>query len=619
MCGIAGILYHDPAHPPADLGASLEAIRHRGPDDTGIYTDGSLAIGMNRLSIIDLGGGHQPMSDASGRYWIVFNGEIYNYPELRAELAAQGYPFRTTSDTEVVLAGYGCWGEEVLRRLNGMFAFALWDRQERRLWLVRDRMGIKPLYYTNDGNAFRFASEIKAILVDRAVPRCIWPTGLANYLFYGYSIAPDTMFEGIYKLPPGHTLTVQDGEMKISRYWEIPTAEYPPISNLDDAVQETRALLEDAIRCHMIADVPVGAFLSGGIDSASVVSQMTRLAGRVKTFSIGFDDPRHNELEAARTLAQRFNTEHYEVVLTEADLPPLLGKLAYHYDEPFADASAFPTYVVSKLAQQHVKVVLTGDGGDELFGGYKRYLAERWVPWVHAVPRPLRQAALAGMQNLSGQHRWKRILRITMQPDYPARYANWLMIFTPQQYENVLSPDYLAPAYNPYQNYHEVFSAGGQLDSVNRAMYADLHYHMPNDYLEKVDKATMAASVEARIPFLDYRLVELAQRIPSAFKVNGNTTKAILRRAVADLLPQEIVNLPKHGFSVPTSPWFESGKMSRLIFDVLTDPRAVQRGVFRPEAVLALWDGHRAGRGIYDRHLWSLVNFELWAQRYLDE
>jgi asparagine synthase (glutamine-hydrolysing) len=617
MCGITGILYHDSARPAADLSSALAAIRHRGPDDSGVYTDGSLAMGMARLSIIDVAGGHQPMSDASGRYWIVFNGEIYNYPELRAELAAQGYPFRTKSDTEVVLAGYGCWGEDVLQRLNGMFAFALWDTLERRLWLARDRLGIKPLYYINDGEAFRFASEIKAILTDPTVPRRISRTGLANYLTYGYGIAPDTMFEGIYKLPAAHAVTVQNGAIKTVRYWQIPASQ-PAITNYDEAVQQTRALLEDAVRCHMIADVPVGAFLSGGIDSATVVSQMTRLAGRVKTFSIGFDDPRYNELNAARALAQRFDSEHYEAVLTEDDLPPLLEKLAYHYDEPFGDASSFPTYYVSKLAQQHVKVVLTGDGGDELFGGYKRYLAERWFPYVQTVPRPLRQAALAGLNRVAGQHRWKRILRITMQPDYPARYASWLMVFTPQQYREALAADYWASAYDPYQVYRRRFAAANRLDAVNRAMYADLHLHLANAYLEKVDKATMAASIEARVPFLDYRLVELAQRIPSTFKVNGKTTKTILRQAVADLLPGEVLNLPKHGFSVPTQRWFREGKMYRLVQDILTDPRAVQRGIFRPEAGRALWEGHHAGRGIYDRHLWLLVNFELWAQQYLD-
>lgn len=617
MCGITGILYYDSARPAADLSAALAAIQHRGPDDAGVYTDGSLAMGMARLSIIDVAGGHQPMSDVSGRYWIVFNGEIYNYPELRAELAAQGYPFRTTSDTEVILAGYSCWGQDVLRRLNGMFAFALWDTLERRLWLARDRLGIKPLYYVHDGEAFRFASEIKAILTDPAAPRRISRTGLANYLTYGYGIAPDTMFEGIYKLPAAHTITVHNGDINTNRYWHIPASQ-PAIHDLNEAIHETRALLEDAIRCHMIADVPVGAFLSGGIDSATVVSQMTRLAGRVKTFSIGFDDPRHNELDAARALAQRFNSEHYEVVLTEDDLLPLLEKLVYHYDEPFGDASSFPTYVVSKLAQQHVKVVLTGDGGDELFGGYKRYLAERWVPYVQAVPRPVRQAALVGLNSVPGQHRWKRVLRITMQPDYPSRYAHWIMIFWPEQYREVLSPDYFAPGYDPYLAYRARFSTANRLDPVNRAMYADLHLHLANDYLEKVDKATMAASVEARVPFLDYRLVELAQRIPSALKVNGKTTKSILRQAVADLLPGDILNLPKHGFSLPTQRWFREGKMHQLVQDVLTDPRAVQRGVFRPEAVRALWEGHRAGRGVYDRHLWLLVNFELWAQRYLD-
>ncbi len=618
MCGIAGILYDDPARPAADLKAALAALHHRGPDDRGVYADGPLAIGMTRLSIIDLAGGHQPMADASGRYWIVFNGEIFNYRELRAELSAAGYPFHTTSDTEVILAGYSRWGVEVLERLNGMFAFALWDRQQRRLWLARDRLGVKPLYYTRLAGALRFASEIKAILTDPEVPRQLSPVGLANYLAYGHAIAPHSMFEGIFKLPPAHHLAYQDGRLEVAAYWQVPATGEPAIASLPQAIAHSRALVEEAVRSHMIADVPVGAFLSGGIDSATVTALMAREVGRVKTFSLGFEDDPRSELSAAAALARRFGTEHYETRVTYAALPPLLETLVYHYDEPFGDASSFPTYLVAALARQHVKVVLTGDGGDELFGGYVRYRAEHLAPWVQAVPHPLRQAALTALRGVPRrQHRLRRILRITLESDDALRYAGWSEVFTRDQREAFIQSPYRAAGYDVYGPFKHVFQQGRAHDRTNRAMYADLHLRLPNDYLEKVDKATMAVSLEARVPLLDYRLVELAQRIPSRFKLTGQQTKVMFRRAVADLLPDDVLNLPKHGFSVPTRLWFQ-GALKTFVLDHLTDERARARGIFDTNAVRALWADHQDQRGVYDYHLWLLLNFELWARQYLD-
>lgn len=617
MCGIVGLVYHDPDRPATNLDTALTCIAHRGPDEHGAYADGPLAMGMRRLSIIDLTDGHQPMCDSSGRYWIVYNGEIFNYIGLRDELSALGYAFRTTSDTEVILAGYAHWGEKILQRLNGMFAFALWDRQERRLWIARDRMGIKPLYYTQLGGAFRFASEIKAILTDPQVPRNISRIGLQNYLTFGHAIAPDTMFEGIFKLLPGHHLTYQDGQIQIAQYWSVPT-DQPLLSTRQDAVEQSRALVEDAVRIHMVSDVPVGAFLSGGIDSATVVALMTRLAGRVKTFSLGFEDDARSELSAARLLARHFGTEHYETSVTFAELPPLLEKLVFHFDEPFGDVSCFPTYLVSRLAQQHVKVVLTGDGGDELFGGYVRYRAEQMSPWVQAVPAVFRRAALSALQTLpTSQHRLKRILRITMQANDALRYAGWSEVFLPHQQETLVMPAYRATDYDVYAPFESLFSQAERLDRTNRAMYTDLRLRLPNDYLEKVDKATMAASVEARVPLLDYRLVELAQRIPSAFKVSRRETKVMFRQAVADLLPSEVVKLPKHGFSVPVRLWFQ-GKLRDYVHDILTDTRTQMRGIFSSKDIEHLWAGHAAGRGFYETHLWLLLNFELWARQYLD-
>jgi asparagine synthase (glutamine-hydrolysing) len=618
MCGIVGVVYHDAERPAPNLDTALACMFHRGPDEQGVFVDGSLVMGMNRLSIIDVAGGHQPMADASERYWIVYNGEIFNFLELRNELSALGYPFRTTCDTEVILAGYHHWGEKILQRLNGMFVFALWDRAERKLWIARDRMGIKPVYYTQLGNAFRFASEIKAILTDQDVPRSISLIGLGNYLTFGHAIAPDTMFDGIYKLLPGHHLTYHDGHISIAKYWDIPATGQPTLTSLQDAIRQSRELVEDAVNSHMVADVPVGAFLSGGIDSATVVALMSRSAGRIKTFSLGFEDDPRSELSSARILAQHFGTEHYEANVTFDELPPLLETLVFHFDEPFGDASSFPTYLVSRLARQHVKVVLTGDGGDELFGGYVRYRAEQLSPWVQATPHAMRQMALWTLNILpTHQHRLKRILRITLQANDALRYAGWSEVFTHVQRESLLTPGYKAVDQNVYAPFEALFAQAEQLDPINRVMYTDLHLRLVNDYLEKVDKATMAASVEARVPLLDYRLVELAQRIPSTFKVSRSETKVLFRRAVADLLPSEVVNLPKHGFSVPIRRWFQ-GELRDYVHEILTDSQARTRGVFNPEAVEQLWADHKAGRGLYETHLWLLLNFELWARRYLD-
>jgi len=619
MCGIAGTIYHEASRPALDLKPILATIDHRGPDDSGIFTDGSLSMGMNRLSIIDLAGGHQPMSDVSQRYWIVFNGEIYNYRELRDRLASLGYPFRTTSDTEVILAGYIHWGKDILAQLNGMFAFAVWDKEARKLWLARDHMGIKPLYYANLKDGFRFASEIKALVADSDVPRSISRIGLSNFLTFAHSIAPYTMYEGIYKLPPAHQLTYQQGDIHIERYWRVPSSGQPPLDQPDEIIPAVRTLLDDAVAKNMVADVPVGAFLSGGLDSTAVVSRMVHLTGKVKTFSLGFDDPQHNELSAARLVAKHFGTEHHEITPTFHDLPPLLEKLVYHYDEPFGDASSFPTYVVSTLASQHVKVVLTGDGGDELFGGYRRHLGEYLVPTARLIPRPLRQFGLQVLNQFpTRQHRLRRILRNTLAKTDAERYAGWITFFTQQQRSASVMPEYVASDYDPVSIFHRLYEESSGLDPVNQGMYADMHTRMVDGYLEKVDKATMAASLEARVPLLDYRLVELAQRIPSNQKIYQRQTKAMWRKAIADLIPQEILTLPKHGFSVPTKPWFK-GELSQFVLDVLTDPRVQQRGVFRPQAVKQLWDDHQSGRGIYDNQLWLLLNFELWARQFLDQ
>jgi asparagine synthase (glutamine-hydrolysing) len=629
MCGIYGQLSLSAGCPVGHVTeAALSALAHRGPDERGEWYDSGIALGMCRLSIIDLVGGQQPIWNEDQTCCIVYNGELYNFLDLRPALMAKGHRFRTRSDTEVILHAYEEWGPACLHRFNGMFALAIWDVQHQRLFLARDRIGEKPLYYYRDSNRLIFASEIKAILADPTVPRQLNLRGLANFLAFGHAVAPETIYQNIYKLLPGYYLSVQDGDIQISQYWDVgdePQLPEGAVLRKEEYADKILALLDDSVRRRMIADVPVGAFLSGGIDSSAVVALMQRHAtGPVKTFSLGFNiGGVYNELSDARRVAEYLGTEHHELQAEHLDLVQTLRTLVYHYDEPFGDVAGFPVYLLSRFARQHVKVVLSGDGGDELFGGYRRYAVDQVASLYQHLPEVLINVAIPAMvDRLPRLRRIKRSVQTLPIRDPARRYAAWLALFTPDMQAELLQTNIYKPLvdYDPtwlYPRYYVALNGNTASDHLNRLMYVDLKTWLVDTYMEKTDKATMACSLEARLPLLDYRLVELAFQIPSRHKVRGWATKRILKRAVSRLVPPTVLQKPKHGFDVPTDPWFR-GELKSFAFGILLDDRTRRRGYFNTPMVERLWREHVEGRHVWNVHLWLLLNFELWHRIYLD-
>jgi len=628
MCGIYGHLTtSELSVGRAEEGTDL--LSHRGPDERGTALLGNVFLGMRRLSIIDLSGGRQPIWNEDQTCCIVYNGELYNFHDLRPELESRGHLFRTRSDTEVVLHAYEEWGPDCLRRFNGMFSFAIWDERASRLFLARDRIGEKPLYYYQDSKRLIFGSEIKAILADPVVPRRLNPRGLANFLAFGHAIAPETIYQSIYKLLPGHYLIARDAQIRTSRYWDVgdePQLLVGSILTEAEYAERILSLLDDSVRRRMVADVPVGAFLSGGVDSSAIVALMKRHA-RVppKTFSLGFSiGGAYNELSDARLVAKHLGTEHHELHAEHVDLIQTLRTLVYHYDEPFADAAAFPLYLLSRFAREHVKVVLSGDGGDELFGGYRRYAVDRFATFYQRLPAALTKNLIPAMAGkLPRLRRTKRALRTLCLPDPARRYASWLTVFTPEMQAELLMADLRAAVADhdpvaPYPGYYQALDGKCASDHLNRLMYIDLKTLLVDGYLEKLDKATMACSLEARVPLLDYRLVELAFQIPGRFKICGSSLKRILKRAVRELVPASVLRKSKHGFAVPIDPWFR-GELKDFTFDVLLDGQTRQRGYFNMGFIERLWREHVRGRHVRADHLWLLLNFELWQRVYLDE
>jgi asparagine synthase (glutamine-hydrolysing) len=621
MCGIYGRLQLDGAPiAPADADRlAISALRHRGPDDEGHWYGSQVCLGMRRLSVIDLSTGHQPIFNEDRTVCVVYNGEIYNFVELRKELEACGHRFITASDTEVIAHGWEEWGEDVASRLNGMFAFALWDERRRLLWIVRDRLGIKPMYYRHEpGRRLLFASEIKSILAHPDVPREVDHKGLLNFMAYGHAVGPDSMYRGIRKLMPGHALRIERGEVKEYAWWDV--VPHEGRSRTDEQWRSSvRELLEDSVRRQMVADVPVGAFLSGGVDSSAVVALMQRnTSHKIRTF--GFDyGTEYNELADARRVARHLGTEHHELLVRPAQLLDSLQTLVYHFDEPFGDAACFPTYLVSKLARQHVTVALTGEGGDELFGGYRRYSADRWLrnfsPFLSAAAPIVRP--MIGV--LPRFRRIKKLLAAAGITDDSTRYSRLLRVFSDEMLRDILDGPLgdAAAEYNGTAVYRRHMTDAHEAEHMNRLMYVDLKTWLADTYLEKVDKTSMAVSLEARVPLLDHRLVELSLQIPQRLKIASGVTKRIFKDAVADLLPKETLDKRKHGFAVPTDPWFR-GELQQFAYDVLLDPRTRQRGFFRTDAVERLWREHQTGREVRDGHLWLLLNFELWARQFLD-
>lgn len=626
MCGIAGFVTQEQSVRDRSLLVRMcDRIAHRGPDGAGYYYDGPTALGHRRLSIIDVSGGHQPLGNEDGSVMIVFNGEIYNYLELRRGLEERGHRFKTRSDTEVIVHLYEEVGDRVPEYLNGMFAFAIWDAPAQKLFLARDRMGKKPLYYTTQVPGYRlcFGSELKALTEIEQCPREVDATSLADFLCLSYVPDPKTIYKDIYKLAPAHTLTLGPEGVHIRRYWE---ARFSPSDvSFEEATGQIRALAGDSVERRMISDVPLGAFLSGGVDSSAAVGFMAEHAPeRLKTFSIGFTDERFNELPFARLAAERHRTDHHEEVVTPSVLDTI-ETLAEHFDEPFGDSSAIPTLYLSKMTRQHVTVALSGDGADEIFAGYRRYsfgvfedrfrsllpgwmrrpvfsTLARWYPKFDYLPRPFRAKTLLG----------------NVAQDLPDAYFTSMSTFRDGGLTAVLSNEVRASlgGYSTREMFRGLFAKVRQLPALQQMQWVDLQTWLPGDILVKADRATMAHSLESRSPWLDYRLVELAFRLPWKFNLKGFVTKHIFKQAVAPFLPEKLIQRTKMGFSVPLASWFRT--TLKPVFESMVLQEPMQRFLSLPE-VRRLWAEHQSGLHNHDRKLWNLLMLAYWAERHLNE
>ncbi len=636
MCGIAGVAWESDAPPfdPAVLRRMIDAIAHRGPDDEGIYSSPSgpgpgALLGHRRLSIIDLGGGHQPLSNEDGSVWIAFNGEIYNYQELQPELIRQGHVFRTSSDTETIVHLYEQYGPDCVLKLRGMFAFAIWDQKRRQLFLARDRLGKKPLVYRHDAHQLTFASELKALLQVPGVPRELDRQAVDAYLTYQYVPHPQSILKGFAKLPPAHWALYQDGKLRVERYWR-PAYSPPPsvteFASIEDARRQLRETLTEAVRLRMRSDVPLGAFLSGGIDSTIIAGLMQSLSSRpVKTFSIGFPVAAFDERTYAREAARFLGTEHREQVVEPSALQ-ILPKLIWHYDEPFADSSAIPTMYLSEMTRREVTVSLSGDGGDELFAGYQRYQAVKLGMWADRLPRfvrnwlasPVWQRLPASVRQKSRRRRFKRLLS-AMALEPRRRYLKWISIFDDERRAELYTPEFRDSlgGNDPAEFLLDAYGVCPERDFVTRTTCADVLTYLPCDILTKVDIASMAFALEARSPFLDHHVVDLAARLPIEWKMHGRQGKQILIDTFADLLPKRIQTRSKMGFGVPLDHWFR-GELRPLVEDVLLSDKSLGRGYFEPQQVRRLVDEHVRGLWDHSYRLWSLLVLELWQRTFLD-
>lgn len=635
MCGIAGYL----STPGSMLDRTilsdmLQAILHRGPDEDGRLEDGPLAMGMRRLSIIDLADGTQPIFDESGRYGIVFNGEIYNYRELRQQLLARGHQLKTHSDTETIVHLYEEFGADCLEHLRGMFAFAIWDQREQSLFVARDRMGIKPLYYSQTSAGFVFGSEIKSLLLHPAIQRQVDIQALSQYVSLKYVPAPRTLFAGISSLEPGHWLRIQDGRVVAKqRYWDLPFADDAQMASLDriggsggrsrsdeEYTDELLALLQESVAFHLRSDVPFGAFLSGGLDSSTIVALMAQqLSAPVKTFSVGFDgEGVQDELPYAAQVAQAFGCEHHTLKIGAADFLGLAEKVLWHLDQPIADQATIATHMVAKLARQHVKMVLTGEGGDELFAGYARYAGERYARYGRWLPSTLAAGIRWGAERLPGLRRAKIALTACSYQDEAERFANWFPMFK----EDAKRQLFVAGRAALGQGVAEVFAAElsrcRATDSVQRMLYVDSKLWLVDYLLLRGDKLTMANSLEARVPLLDHKLVEFAARLPADLKLRDGQRKYLLKRVARRLLPAEIIDRKKQGFPIPIERWLR-GEAAGLMQDLLSVETLRRRDFFEPDYVRRLMQQHLSGYCDHSTELWGLMSFEMWQRQFIDQ
>jgi asparagine synthase (glutamine-hydrolysing) len=625
MCGIVGFINTERGQPASEqiARAMAAAIIHRGPDDEGFYFHQRVALGMRRLSIIDLAGGHQPIANEDGSVHVVFNGEIYNFHELRARLIARGHRLRTASDTEVIVHLYEDYGDELVQYLNGMFAFALWDERRERLLIARDRMGEKPLYWTQTADAFIFASELKSLLTHPSIERKLNLSALRKYLFYECVPAPHSMIAGVGKLPPAHRLILENGNVRTERYWQLDyNVEKTRLSEAG-AVEELRQRLREAVRLRLVADVPLGVLLSGGIDSSAIAALACEAAqGRVRTFSIAFDEKSFDESSYARTVARRLGTEHFEQRFTEREMLDLVPEIPRLLDEPLGDGSLIPTFLVSRFTRQHVTVALGGDGGDELFAGYPTYVAHRVAGWYRALPSFIRRGVIeptvaalpVSTENLSFDFRAKRFVRGAALPD-GTRHQSWMGSFDEAEQHALLNPEVIA-AHPDADVFNEVraYDHRNGIDLIERMMTLDAQHYLSECVLVKVDRASMAASLETRAPFLDHTLIEFLTRLPVELKLRRLTTKYILKEAMRGKLPDEVIDRPKKGFGMPVAKWTR-GELRPLVREMFAPDRLKRRGLFNSAYVERILAQHESGAADHRKLIWTLLMFEMWAEK----
>ncbi len=625
MCGIAGFISRTSENSEtreALLDSMCRVITHRGPDEQGTVVVGKAAMGMRRLSIIDLTTGQQPIYNNDRSKLIVFNGEIYNFKELKTDLEAHGYKFRTNSDTETIIHAYEKYGADCVQRLRGMFAFAIWDEREQSLFIARDRVGKKPLFYTVTAEGeFVFGSEMKVLLEHGGVKREIDHGALDAYLTFGYVPEEMCIFKGVQKLEPGHFLIFKNGEVRTERYWDFDYSREQLSASEDEIAANLLDKLRDAVGVRLMSEVPLGAFLSGGVDSSAVVGLMSQILDQpVKTFSIGFNEDSFDELKYARFAAEHFKTDHHEFILTP-DFVDIVDDLVWHFDEPFADPSSLPTYMISKLAREHVTVILSGDGGDELFAGYTRYVTESNQGALASLPRAVRQNLIRPLSEILPHGTRGKNYLYNISLDDAGRYIDSISHFNGPRKRMLYSAGVKSKMNGSMELGEKLFQKitanmkSG--DPVENLLYLDSKTYLPGDILTKVDRMSMASSIEARSPLLDHKLIEYVTRIPSKLKLKGNETKYIFKKAVEGFVPSEILYREKQGFGVPIGDWINMQLKERITSD-LSDRRSLDRGYFDAGYVSLLLDEHRRGRRDHSYALWTLWMLELWHRRYID-
>lgn len=629
MCGICGKLSFT-GH-SADVRSLVHrmcsVIAHRGPDDEGIYVDPWIAMGNRRLSIIDLAGGHQPISNEDGTIWLVYNGEIYNYRQLAKELRRRGHTLHTASDTEVIVHLYEDLGEGCVHPLNGIFAFALWDAPKHRLVLARDRLGVKPLFYAANAHCLVFGSEIKAIIQDPQINRQLDLQALSDFLSFNYVPTPRTILAGIKALLPGHMLVCEEDKIQLTRYWDVSFSEVQSqYRSEEEYIGGLRHEISRAVKMQMVSDVPVGAFLSGGVDSSTIVTLMAQAADRqIKTFSVGFEQKSYDELPHARLASNHFGTDHYEVTCTPHRFGEVLRDIVWHADSLLADMSLLPVYLVSQLASQHLKVILSGDGSDELFAGYSTYLADRLAKLYHRLPVRLKDELLpwaiarlpSSDKKMNFQFKAERFVRGASLPSEEA-HCSWRYIFSPEEKGMLLSNEVKQEIsdHDSFTAYGHAYATAGTWDELSRHQYADMKIWLVDSILAKVDYMSMAHSLEVRVPFLDHKVVEYAAAVPPSLRLKGRIDKYILRRAVKNLLPQQIVNRRKAGFQIPIDTWFRN-ELATMVRDTLTERATCDLGVFDWTFVDRLVSSHLSAQSNHGLKLLGLITFYTWYDLFL--